>query len=112
MADPKSRFNERDSYEYDDSGLLYSLNRENSTEFKATVVPKNLIKTVLQELHDHFGHFGIGTTYSFVKRYYNWPKMIKHTFRSMLIFALFVEEKCYKLKQYQLRQQRSQRSHC
>ena len=78
MADPKSRFNERDSYGYDDSGLLYHLNRENGKEFKATVVPKSLIKTVLQEMHDDFGHFGIGKTYSIVKRYYYWPKMIKH----------------------------------
>ena len=78
MADPKSRFNERDSYGYDDSGLLYHLNRENGKEFKATVVPKSLIKTVLQQMHDHFGHFGIGKTYSLVKRYYCWPKMIKH----------------------------------
>ena len=77
-ADPKGRFNERDSYGYDDSGLLYHLNRENGKEFKATVVPKSLIKTVLQEMHDHFGHFGIGKTYSLVKRYYYWPKMIKH----------------------------------
>ena len=78
MADPKSRLNERDSYGYDDSGLLYHLNRENDKAFKATVVPKSLIKTVLQEMHDHFGHFGIGKTYSLVKRYYYWPKMIKH----------------------------------
>ena len=54
LADPKSRFNERDSYGYDDSGLLYHLNRENGKELKATVVPKSLIKTVLQEMHDHF----------------------------------------------------------
>ena len=66
MADSKSRFNERDSYGYDDSGLLYHLNRENGKEFKATVLPKSLIKTVLQKMHDHFGHFGIGKTYSLV----------------------------------------------
>ena len=29
-------------------------------------------------MHDHFGHFGIGKTYSLIKRYYFWPKMIKH----------------------------------
>ena len=46
--------------------------------FKATVVPKSLIKTVLQEMRDHFGHFGIGKTSSLLKRYYYWPKMIKH----------------------------------
>ena len=78
MADPKNRFNGRDSYGYDDSGLIYYLNRENGKEFKATVVPKSLIKTVLQGMHDHFGHFGIGKMYSLVKRYYYWSKMIKH----------------------------------
>ena len=78
MADPKSGLNERDSYVYDYRGLLYHFNRENGKEFKATVVPKSLIKRVLQEMHDHFGHFEIGKTYSLVKRYYYWPKMIKH----------------------------------
>ena len=29
MADPKSRFNEGESYGYDDSGLLYHISREN-----------------------------------------------------------------------------------
>ena len=29
-------------------------------------------------MHDHFGHFGIGKTYSLIKRYYYWPRMIKH----------------------------------
>ena len=47
-------------------------------EFKATIVSKSLIETVLQEIHDHFGHFGIGKTYSLVKRYYYWRKMIEH----------------------------------
>ena len=78
IADPKSKFNERDSYGYDESGLLFHLNRENVKEFKATVVPKSLIKTVLQQMHDHFSHIGIGKIYSFVKRYYYQPKMIKH----------------------------------
>ena len=78
MANPKSKLNERDSCGYDNSGLLYHLNRENGKEFKATVVPKSLIKTVLQEMHNHFGHFGIGKTYSLVKRYYYWPKITKH----------------------------------
>ena len=63
---------------YDDTGLLYQINWENSKEYKATVIPKTLIKTILQEMHDHFGHFGIGKTYSLIKRYYYWPKMIKH----------------------------------
>ena len=63
---------------YDDTGLLYHINRENGKEYKATVIPKTLIKTILQEMHEHFGHFGIGKTYSLIKRYYYWPKMIKH----------------------------------
>lgn len=78
MKDPKSKFHERESYGYDDNGLLYHVNRENGKEYKATVIPKELIKTILSEMHDHFGHFGVGKTYSLIKRYYYWPKMIKH----------------------------------
>ena len=78
MEDPRSRFHERESYGYYDDGLLYHINRENGNEYKTTVIPKTLIKTILQEMHDHFGHFGIGKTYSLIKRYYYWPKMIKH----------------------------------
>ena len=51
MEDPKSRFNERDSYGYDNTGLLYHINKEIGKEYKATIVPKVLIKTVLQEMH-------------------------------------------------------------
>ena len=76
MEDPKSRFNERDSYDTD--GLLYHINKENGKEYKAIIVPKVLIKTVLQEMHDHFDHFGIDKTYSLIKRYHYWPKMIKY----------------------------------
>ena len=78
MEDPRSRFHKRDCYGYDDDGLLYHINKENSKEYKATVIPKTLIKTVLQETHDHFNHLGIGKMYSLIKRYYYWPKMINH----------------------------------
>ena len=78
MEDPRSRFHERDYYMYDDNGLLYHINRENGKEYKAIVIPKTLTKTVLQEIYDHIGHFGIGKTYSLIKGYYYWPKMIKH----------------------------------
>ena len=78
LEDPKSKYHERDSYGYDDKGILYHINRENGREYKATVVPKTLVNTVLKEMHDHFGHFGIRKTYSLIKRYYYWPKMIKH----------------------------------
>ena len=58
--------------------MLYHINREGGKEYKATVIPTELVKTVLKELHDHFGHLGIAKTYSLIKRYYYWPKMIKH----------------------------------
>ena len=70
MEDPKSRFHERDLYGYDTDGLLYHISKENGKEYKATIVPKVLIKTVLKEMHDHFDHFGIGKTYFLIKRYY------------------------------------------
>ena len=63
LLDPKSRFNEKDSYGYDETGTLYHINRENGREYNATVVPKLLVQTVLKEMHDHFGHFDIGKTY-------------------------------------------------
>ena len=101
MTDPKSRFNERDSYGYDDSGLLYHLNGEHGKEFQATIVPKSLIKAVLQQMHDHFGHFGIGKIYSLVKRYYYWPKMIKHIQAHVDSCSLCRKEKL-QIEKYQL----------
>ena len=67
INEPKTRFHERDSYGYDDKGILYHINRENGREYKATVVPKVLVETILREMHDHFGQFGIGKTYSIIK---------------------------------------------
>ena len=93
MEDPRSRFHERVSYGYDDTCLLYHINRENGKEYKATVIPKTLIKTVLQEMHKDFGHFGIGKTYSLIKRYYYWPKMIKHIQAHVDSSSLCQEEK-------------------
>ena len=78
MEDPRSRFHKRDSYRYDDTGLLYHINWGNGKEYQATVIPKTLIKTILLEMHNYFGHFGIGKTYSLIERYYYWLKMIKH----------------------------------
>ena len=78
LENPRSRFHERDFYRYDDTGLLYHINWENGKDYKAMDIPKTLIKTVLQEMHDHFGHFSIRKTYSLIKRCYYWPKMIKH----------------------------------
>ena len=75
---PKSKFHERDSYGYTNDGLLYPISRKNGKEYKATVVPKVLIETVLKEMHDHFGCFIVGKTYALIKRYYYWPKMIRN----------------------------------
>ena len=77
LEDPKSKFHERDLYGYTDDGLLYHISRENGKEYKATVAPKVLITTVLMEMHDPFGHFGVGKTYALIKMYYYWPKMIR-----------------------------------
>ena len=106
MEDPKSRFNERDSYCYDSTGLLYHINKENGKELKATIAPE-VIKTVLQEMHDHFG---TGKTHSLIKRYCYWPKMI-NTYRPMLTAALYVEDKRYKLINTNFRQLRYLKEH-
>ena len=78
MEDQKSRFHERASYGYDDTSLLYHINRENGKKYKATVFQEALVKTILQKMHDHFGHFRIRKIYSLIKRYYYWPKMIQN----------------------------------
>ena len=39
LFDPKSKYNEKDSYGYDEKGILYHINRENGSKYKATVVP-------------------------------------------------------------------------
>ena len=44
VEDPRCRFHKKDSYGYDDDGLLYHINRENSKEYKAMIIPKTLIK--------------------------------------------------------------------
>jgi len=45
--------------------------------FTAVVIPKNLRATILHELHDKLGHFGVNKTYSLIKRHYFWPNMSK-----------------------------------
>ena len=44
-------------------------------------------------MNDHFGHFGIGKTYSLIKRYSYWPKMIKHIQRHVDSCSLCRREK-------------------
>ena len=49
IEDPKSMFNERDSYGYGSTCFLYHINKDNGKEYKATIVPKVLIKITLQQ---------------------------------------------------------------
>ena len=78
LADPKSTFGlVRDSYGLEENGLLHRKVVDKGVEYKATVVPKVLVPTVMKEMHDHFGHFGVGKTYAWIKRHYFWPKMIR-----------------------------------
>ena len=57
------------------------------------VIPKTLIKTILQEMHDHFSYFSIWKTYSLIKRNYYWPKIIKHIQGHVESCSLFQREK-------------------
>ena len=77
MKNKDRKFPDRDK-DTKEEGLLYHINQENGKEYKAVVVPKALLPTVLKEIHYRFGHFGIGKTYSLIKTHYFWPKMIKH----------------------------------
>ena len=53
-------------------------------------------------MHDKFGHFSIGKTYSLIRRYYFWPKMIKHIQRHVQSCSLCSREEIvadkYKLR--------------
>ena len=82
---------ERDSYGYDDKGILYHINRENGREYNATVVPKVLVKTLLKEMHDNFGHFGIGKTTHWSKGIITGLKW-SNIYKGMWTGALFVED--------------------
>ena len=77
MKGKSSIFPERDRYK-EEKKISYHTNIENGKEYKAVVVPKHLVPSVLKEMHDRLCHFGIGKTYSLIKRYYFGPKMIKH----------------------------------
>ena len=61
-------------------------------------------------MHDHFGHFGIGKTYSLIKRYYFWPKMIKHIQKHVDSCSLCRREKC-KLTNTSYKQLKSPKDH-
>ena len=44
MKDPKSRLNEKDSFGYNSTCLLYHIIKENGKEYKASIVPTSLLK--------------------------------------------------------------------
>ena len=92
MKDKNSKFPDRDRYAVD-KGLLYHKNLANAKEYQVIVVPKVLVPTILKEMHEKFGHFGIGETYSLIKRYYFWPKMNKHIQRHVQSCSLCRREK-------------------
>ena len=100
MNDPSNKFPGIHRYSYDKE-LLVHTNLDNGKEYKAVVVPKVLIPTILKEMHDRLGHFGVSKTYSLIKRYYFWPKMIRHIQRQVEKCSLCRREKMTK-DQYQL----------
>ena len=67
MKDKNSKFPVIDRYAVD-KGLSYHKNLDNSKEYQAVVAPKVLVPVILKEMHDKFGHFGIGKTYPLIKR--------------------------------------------
>ena len=77
LTDPKSKLPERHRYCYED-GLLCYKTLDMGKEYKAVVVPKALVPTVLKEMHERLAHFGTGKSYSLIKIYYYWPKLIIH----------------------------------
>ena len=92
MKDKNSKFPDWDRYAVD-KGLLYHKNLDNGIEYQAAVAPKVLVPTILKEMQYRFGHFGIGKTYSLIKRYYFWPQMIKHIQRHVQSCSLCRREK-------------------
>ena len=78
--------------------FLYHINKENGKNYKAAIVPRVLIKIMLQAMH---GHFGIGKTYSLIRRYYYWSKVIKHM-QAHVDSLPYVEEKKMQSDEYQL----------
>ena len=100
MKDKNIKFPDRDRYAVD-KGLLCHKNLDNGKEYQAVVgkeyqtvvVPKVVVPTILKEMLDKFGHFGIGATYSLIQRYYFWPKMVKHIQRHVQSCALYRREK-------------------
>ena len=46
----------------EEKAILYHINRDNGRIYNPVVVPKQFVPTILKEIHDRFGYFGIGKT--------------------------------------------------
>ena len=68
--------------------LASYINKENGKEYKATIVPKVLVKTVVQEMHGHFGHYLLGTweSYSPTARQPNICKIVQSSLYSWTMY--------------------------
>ena len=77
LQKPNGKLPERERYFFENDLSCYKT-LDMGKEHKAVVVPSVLIPTILKEMHDKFGHFGVQKTYSLIKKYYFWPKMMRH----------------------------------
>ena len=77
LQKPNGKLPNKERYFLDNDLLCYKT-LDMGKEHNAVVVPATLIPTVLKEMHNKFGHFGVQKTYSLIKKYYFWPKMMRH----------------------------------
>ena len=77
LQNPAGKLPDKDRYFIKNDLLCYKT-FDMGKEHTAVVVPSVLIPTILKEMHDKLGHFGVQKTYSFIKKYYFWPKMMRH----------------------------------
>ena len=59
-------------------GILYRSIINNGHKFRATVVPEELVSTVLYLSHNQSGHNGYQRTYANIKHMFYWKGMRKH----------------------------------
>ena len=62
-------------YVTDDKGILKRIIRENDRKFEVTMVPKDLTKLILFEVHETLAHPGQLKMYMFIRRFYFWRNL-------------------------------------
>ena len=62
-------------YVLDKKGVLQRIIRENDRKFEATMVPKDLTKVILFEVHETLAHPGQLKMYMFIRRFYFWKNL-------------------------------------